>query len=37
MALIIVALAMLAGYGLLSGRHKTSAAGEEPAVRPVTD
>jgi drug/metabolite transporter (DMT)-like permease len=37
MALIIVALAVLAGYGLLSGRHKTSAAGEEPAVRPVTD
>jgi drug/metabolite transporter (DMT)-like permease len=35
MALIIGALAVLAGYGLLAGRRE--AAGEEPTVRPVTD
>jgi drug/metabolite transporter (DMT)-like permease len=37
MALIIAALAVLAGYGLLTGRREAPAAGEEPAVRPVTD
>ena len=37
MILIIAALALLAGYGLLAGRPGTAAAGEEPAVRPVTD
>ena len=37
MTLIIAALAVLAGYGLLAGRRGTAAAGEEPDVRPVTD
>jgi drug/metabolite transporter (DMT)-like permease len=37
MILIIAALAVLAGYGLLAGRRGTAAAGEEPDVRPVTD
>jgi drug/metabolite transporter (DMT)-like permease len=37
MALIIAALALLAGHGLLAGRREAAAAGEEPAVRPVTD
>jgi drug/metabolite transporter (DMT)-like permease len=37
MALIIAALAVLAAHGLLAGRRGTAAAGEEPAVRPVTD
>ncbi len=37
MILIIAALAVLAGYGLLAGRRGAAAAGEEPAVRPVTD
>jgi hypothetical protein len=36
MALIIAALAVLAGYGLLAGRGKT-AADDEPPVRPVID
>ena len=37
MVLIISALAVLAAYGLLAGRRGTTAAGEEPDVRPVTD
>ena len=37
MILIIAALAVLAGYGLLAGRRGAVAAGEEPDVRPVTD
>jgi drug/metabolite transporter (DMT)-like permease len=37
MVLIIAALAVLAAYGLLAGRGRAAAAGEEPAVRPVTD
>jgi len=37
MILIIAALAVLAGYGLLAGRLGAVAAGEEPDVRPVTD
>jgi drug/metabolite transporter (DMT)-like permease len=37
MILIIGALAVLAGYGLLTGRGGASRAGEEPDVRPVTD
>jgi drug/metabolite transporter (DMT)-like permease len=37
MALIIAALAVLAGYGLIAGRREAAAAGGEPDVRPVTD
>jgi len=37
MILIVVALAVLAGQGLLAGRRGAAAAGEEPTVRPVTD
>jgi len=37
MILIVTALAVLAGYGLLAGRRDAAAAGEEPAVRPLTD
>jgi drug/metabolite transporter (DMT)-like permease len=37
MALIIGALAVLAAHGLRAGRREAAAAGEEPAVRPVTD
>jgi drug/metabolite transporter (DMT)-like permease len=37
MALIIGALAVLAGYGLWAGRREAGAAGGEPDVRPVTD
>jgi drug/metabolite transporter (DMT)-like permease len=37
MALIITALAVLAAHGLRAGRRDAAAAGEEPAVRPVTD
>jgi drug/metabolite transporter (DMT)-like permease len=37
MALIITALAVLAAHGLRAGRREAAAAGEEPAVRPVTD
>jgi len=37
MVLIITALALLAGYGLLAGRRQAAPAGEEPDVRPVTD
>jgi drug/metabolite transporter (DMT)-like permease len=37
MILIIAALAVLAAYGLLAGRRGTTAAGQEPDVRPVTD
>mgnify|MGYP007068796575 FL=1 len=37
MALIIAALAVLAAYGLLAGRDRPVAAGEEPDVRPLID
>jgi len=37
MLLIIAALAVLAGYGLLAGRRGAVVAGREPDVRPVTD
>jgi drug/metabolite transporter (DMT)-like permease len=37
MALIIAALAVLAGFGLLAARGDAAAGGEEPAVRPITD
>ena len=37
MILIVTALAVLAGQGLLAGRRGTAAPGEEPTVRPVTD
>ncbi len=37
MLLIIAALAVLAAFGLLAGRRGATAAGEEPACRPMTD
>lgn len=37
MVLIIAALAVLAGHGLLASRRDAASAGEEPTLRPVTD
>ena len=37
MALIIAALALLAGYGVVAARHAPGLAGEEIAIPPVID
>jgi len=37
MILIVTALAVLAGQGLIAGRREAAVLGEEPTVRPVTD